>query len=159
MKNFKFPLLTIILLIGYSLNAQEWSSRIAIVEEHLIAYPLIEEDVNPSTKNLYNVAFLQDGGDVFAISDKTFSTGINVMFEEVLESGFFVKDMLVYSIGMSYDIGRFGLSFSFENFLNAGQQESGILPIPEYVGKDVINAMTHELDSPYALAIGITYSF
>ena len=156
MKTIKSAFTIAILLLVQITTAQEWSSRITIMEEHLSQISFTEEQ---DISNELQIALVQDGGDVFAISNQTFSTGINVMFEEVLESGFLVKDMLVYSISMSYDIGRFGLSFSFENFLNAGQQESDILPIPEYVGQDVINAVTYELDSPYAVAIGITYSF
>lgn len=156
MQTYKFPLLITILFLVQVMSAQEWSRRIAIMEAHLSEITYTEEQNMSSELQL---ALIQDEGDAFVVRNENLSAGVNLMFEEVLENGFFIKDMFAYSIGVSYDVGRFGLSFSFENFLNAGQQESGILPIPEYVGKDAVNAVTYELDSPYFVALGLSYSF
>jgi len=148
----RFSFFMLMLLLGYSLSAQEWSSRIALMQEHLIT------DTAKFTSDELQIDLAQNGGDLFVVHVGGFTGGFNLLFEEVLETDFLVKDMFVYNFGMSYELGNFNLSFQFENFLNASQREADILPSAEQL-YGVVQTITYEQDTPFMAAFGISFTF
>ncbi|MEP2936699.1 MAG: hypothetical protein ABJM06_10150 [Gilvibacter sp.] len=105
-----------------------------------------------------HLILFDENNNALAINSGALSIGLNIMFEEELEPKFRFIDLFAYDISFNYNLGRFDLIMGFENFLNLGQREAEVIPIPEF-SNQIVSQITYELDSPYALTIGFTFTF
>lgn len=136
-------------------SAQDLTTEGSYFDEYFVANELVQDALKD---NQTTVSWLQEAGDVFILNKNELTVGFNSTFETFLDSGFYVKDMFVYNINLSLDIGAFNLAFLFENFLNADQKEAEILPDPTIVN-GTTQQIDYVIDSPFSLSLSFTYNF
>ena len=104
------------------------------------------------------LVLLEENSNALAINSGALSVGLNLVFEEEIEPKFSLIDLFAYDISLNYSLGRFDLSFGLENFVNLGQREAEVVPVPEF-SNQIVSQVNYELDSPFLLAIGLTFTF
>lgn len=139
------------------LFAQEWASRITLVEKHLVdGNKIVDEPQNSISFEALNSDF--NVGSINTKS-KNLSLGMNLLLEEEpFEAGFSVTDLFAYSFGLNYKMDVFNFSLNFENFFNFKSNDLSIEPVL-VSNEQLIDQVLFEYDTSYLITVSVNYSF
>lgn len=133
--------------------SQEWSSRITLIEKHLVdGNKIIEEPQKSISFEAFNVGS-------FNTTSENLSFGMNLLLEEEpIKTGFSLNDLFTYSFGLKYTMDVFDFSINIENFFNLNTNDLSIEPV--LVSNDqLIDQVLFEYDTSYLIAVSVNYSF
>ena len=156
--NYKIGfILFIVTICPKDLVAQEWSSRITLIEKHLVdGNKIIKEPQKSISFEAFNNDFNVGS---FNTTSENLSFGMNLLLEEEpIKTGFSLNDLFTYSFGLKYTMDVFDFSINFENFFNLNTNDLCIEPV--LVSNDqFIDQVLNEYDTSYLIAVSVNYSF